>query len=138
MVKGRGVPFFGIDIEQLPPGGVAVIDGSVVGYPFASLTEVPAGDYYVQAILNVYTGCQRADGHVIWVPMDQWEGQHFGWSPGSYTSKIQKTHLDPRAGYTIRLQLTRKIPPIEPPKDTAKDTAWVRRIKFRSKKLSAF
>jgi hypothetical protein len=134
VMKDRGVPFFGVDIQQLAPGKVAVIDSSTLGYPFARLADVPAGDYYVQAILNVYTRCERADGHVIWVPMDQWEGQHFGWSPGNYLSAIRKVHLDPATGYTFRLRLTEEIPPVAPPQDTE----WVRYVKFESKKLTEF
>ena len=42
----------------------------------------PPGEYFVQALLNVYTRFPRADGHVIWAHMDQWEGQQFNRSPG--------------------------------------------------------
>ena len=134
VVKGRGVPFFGVDVEALRPGGVAAIDSSTLGYPYSTLGVVPEGNYYLQAILNVYTQCRRADGHVIWVPMDQWEGQHFGWSPGNYISSTKRARLDPSRDYTIRLRVDKKIPPVEIPKDTT----WVRRIKFQSEKLSRF
>src|ERR1700730_17676243 len=68
-------PFFGLDVEQLAPRSLAIVDSQVLGYPANSLADVPAGDYYVQALVNVYTEFHRSDGHVIWAHMDQWEGQ---------------------------------------------------------------
>jgi len=44
---------FGIDVDALAPGSSAVIDASTLGYPAESLNEVPAGDYWVQAVLNI-------------------------------------------------------------------------------------
>ena len=38
-------PFFGIDVEQLPPGRAATVDTRALGYPANSLKDVPAGDY---------------------------------------------------------------------------------------------
>ena len=71
---GGTEPFFGLDVSALAPGADATIDASTNGYPY-SLAQLPAGDYYVQAVLNVYTQFHRADGHVIWAHMDHWEGQ---------------------------------------------------------------
>jgi len=75
-----------------------VIDTETLGFPQRSLRELPAGDYHVQALLNVYTEFPRADGHVIWAHMDQWDGQHFNWAPGNLLSPPQKVRLDSRAG----------------------------------------
>src|SRR3989454_8237853 len=109
---GDAPPFFGADVEALKPAQVAVIDASTPGYPLRSLREVPPGDYYVQALLNVYTEFHRSDGHTIWAHMDQWEGQQFNFSPGNLHSEVQRVHLDPAAGYDIRLSLTKVIPQI--------------------------
>jgi len=128
------VPFYGVDVDQLPPGTAAVIDGTTLGYPVSSLKDIPAGDYYVQALVSVYVDFHRADGHVLWMHDDQWEGQQFNISPGNLVSDVQKVHLDPQAGYTIRLALARALPPVEIPPDTK----WVKRIKFQSKLLSAW
>ena len=49
------VPFFAIDVDQLQPGQTAVIDATSIGFPYWSLKDLPAGDYYLQALLNVYT-----------------------------------------------------------------------------------
>src|SRR5205823_3639969 len=99
-----------------------------------SLKDVPAGDYYVQAVLSVYTEFHRSDGHTIWAHMDQWEGQHWNISPGNLVSEPQRLHLDPAAGYNIKLTLTRALPPVQVPPDTAQ----VKHIKFESKILSKF
>ena len=127
-------PFFAADIDQLAPGRAAVIDDHGQGYPLTSLRDLPAGDYYVQALVNVYTEFHRADGHTIWAHMDQWEGQRFNRSPGNLTSEVQRVHLDPAAGYSIKLELTQVIPPVELPPDTA----WVKRIKIQSQLLTRF
>jgi len=131
---GGSVPFYGLDVSALKPGDTAVIDASVLGYPLDGLNQLPAGEYYVQAVLNVYTQVHRKDGHVIWVHMDQWEGQKWNRSPGNLVSDVQRVRLDPAAGFNVRLNLTRKLPPVEIPPDTV----WVKRVKFQSKMLSEF
>jgi hypothetical protein len=127
-------PLFGMDVGALKPGTPVVIDAATLGYPVTSLRDLPAGDYYVQALLNVYTEFHRSDGHVIWAHMDQWEGQHFNRSPGNLVSAVQRVHLDPAAGYTVKLSLGQVLPPVQVPADTK----WVRHIKIESKLLTAF
>jgi enterochelin esterase-like enzyme len=131
---GDTAPFFGADVSQLRPGDSAVIDSATLGYPPVSLKDIPAGDYRVQALMNVYTEFHRADGHVIWAHMDQWEGQQFNLSPGNLYSDTSEVHLDPSAGYDVKLSLTKVIPPIELPADTE----WVKHIKIQSKLLTKF
>jgi enterochelin esterase-like enzyme len=127
-------PLFGVDVVQLKPGETALIDGTTLGFPPASLADIPAGDYYVQALINVYTQCHRADSHTIWVHLDHWEGQQFNRSPGNLFSDVVKVHLDPAAGYEVNLSLTKVIPPVEVPKDTE----WVKHIKIQSHLLTSF
>jgi hypothetical protein len=133
-ISRTGVPVFGRDIERLAPGQTAVIDASDLGSPVESLKDLPAGDYFVQALINVYTEFHRADGHVVWMHNDQWEGQHMTTSPGNLVSEVQKIHLDPATGYTIRLEASRVLPPIQVPADTK----WVKRIKIESPMLTKF
>ena len=131
---GDAPPLFGADVDRLKPGESTIIDGATLGYPTDNLRDVPAGDYYVQALINVYTEFHRSDGHTIWAHMDQWEGQQFNRSPGNIYSQVQKVHLDPAAGYDIKLSLTKVIPPIQEPPDTE----WVKHVKIQSKLLTAF
>lgn len=131
---GSHPPFFGMDVHQLKPGQPAVVDGSTLGYPTRSLKDLPAGDYYVQALVNLYTEFHRSDGHIIWAHMDQWEGQQFDRSPGNLYSKVQRIHLDPATGFDFKLSLTQMVPPVKEPADTA----WVKHIKIQSELLSKF
>ncbi len=130
----KSEPFFGKDVQQLNPGEVILIDENVLGYSPKSLKDIPAGDYYVQGLINVYTRFHRSDGHVIWAHMDQWEGQRFNRSPGNLYSEVESVHLDSAKGYRIKLTLDKVIPPIEVPQDTK----WVRHIKIQSKILTEF
>ncbi len=130
----RSVPFFGEDVTGFAPGHTAVIDAKSEGYPLDHLSDLPPGEYFVQAVLNVYTTFHRADGHVVKLHMDQWEGQDFPRSPGNLYSEPKKLTLDPGAGGTVRLSLDRKIPPIALPPDTE----YVKRIRFESPLLSKF
>jgi hypothetical protein len=66
---------------------------------------------------------------MIWVHLDQWEGQHWNRSPGNLISEAQRVRLDPNVGFNVKLSLTKKLPPIEIPPDTE----WVKRVKFLSK-----
>lgn len=128
------VPFYGLDVQAIKPGDNAIIDTSVLGYPVESLSQLPAGEYYVQALLNVYTQVHRKDGHVIWVHWDQWEGQQWNRSPGNLISEVQRVRLDPATGFNIKLSLTKKLSPVQIPPDTE----WVKRVKIQSKMLTGF
>ncbi len=128
-----GAPFFGVDVENLRPGEPAVIGVSTLGYPSDSLRDIPAGDYYVQAFVNIYTEFHRADGHTIWAHMDHWEGQQMFSSPGNLYSTVEKMHLDP-TGYDVKLEATKVIPPVVVPPDTK----WIKHIKIQSRLLTRF
>jgi len=125
---------FAVDVSALTPGQAGVVDASALGSPLRSLRDVPAGDYYVQALVNVYTEFHRADGHTIWAHMDQWEGQQFNLSPGNLYSEVQMVHLDPAAGYDVKLSLTKVIPAVKVPADTP----WVKHVKIQSEMLTKF
>lgn len=127
-------PAFGMDVSELRAGQPAVFDGSVSGYPLNSLKDLPPGDYFVQALLNVYTEFHRADGHVIWAHMDQWEGQNFKLSPGNLFSAVQKVHLDTGGHEKLKIQLTQVNPPVQVPADTP----WIKHIKIQSALLTHF
>jgi len=132
-VGRTGTPFFGRDIENLAPGQAAIIDATDLGTPVASLKDLPAGDYVVQAFVNVYSEFKRADGHTVWMHDDQWEGQHWNTSPGNIYSRPQKMRID-AATEPIRLVADQVIPPVTVPADTD----VVKRIKIQSALLTKF
>jgi len=127
-------PFFGVDVEGLKPGAPAVIDEQTLGFPIDSIKDIPAGEYNVQAVLNVYTTFRRSDGHVLKMHMDQWEGQQWNTSPGNVYSRPEKLKIAPAAGGAIRISLDERIPPIPAPKDTR----YIKNIKIRSERVSQF
>lgn len=104
--------FFGMDAEGLGPGHAAVIDESAQGYPRDSLRDVPDGEYYVQALINVYETFHRADGHTLKFHMDQGEGQRWNVSPGNLMSEPRKLHINRSSSAPIKIELTKIIPPI--------------------------
>jgi hypothetical protein len=134
---GYGIPgaqLFGINVNGLKAGEAAMIDHATFGCPVESLSNVPAGDYYVQAVLHKYDTFHLASGHTVKLPMDQGEGQKWNRSPGNLISTPRKIHLGPGASNIVKIVLDKKIPPIEPPKDTK----YVKHIKIKSEKLSKF
>ena len=84
---------FGMDVDGMKPGQTVVVDDSANGYPIRSLRDVPAGEYYVQAVLHRYETFHRSDGQTIKLPMDRGEGQHWNIAPGNLYSTPQKITL---------------------------------------------
>src|ERR1700722_8003857 len=109
---------FGVDVDQLAPGAAAIVDSSTLGYPRESLNDIPAGDYYVQGLINIYETFHLANGHTVKLPPDKGEGQHWNVKPGNLFSKPVKVHIDPANPQTISISLTEKISAVE---DDAKE-----------------
>ncbi len=119
MLGGAGVdaPFvLARDVADLTTGKVSVVDQKAITFPITNLSELPAGDYFVQALLSVNTDL-RSPG-----------------SPGNLYSEVRKLHLDPARDGTQELKLTRQIPPEQLPPDTE----LVKFIKIQSPLLSKF
>src|SRR5580692_6941422 len=123
---------FGATVDGLAPDQAVTITNEAAGYPIRSLDQVPAGDYYVQAVLNIYQTFHRADGTTVKLAPDRGEGQHWNLAPGNLYSKPVKVHIDDHAKLAIRLSET--IPPI-PPKP---DTKYIRHIRIQSQLLTKF
>lgn len=130
----NGTPFFGKNVNGLKPGEKAFFNEKVIGYTVRSLKNIPAGDYYARAYLNVYTTFHRSDGHTVKLHMDQGEGQNWRRSPGNLYSQPQKIHFDPNNSQTISINMDKKIPPLPP----FKETKWVKYVRIKSKLVSEF
>jgi hypothetical protein len=136
---------FGVDVDGLAPSQPIVVDQKTFGYPRRSLADLDAGDYFVQAVFNVYEQFHLASGKIVWLPPDKGEGQHWNLKPGNLYNKPAKIHFDPKSSAPIKLTLDQVIPPIE---GTAQDPAviaqkepvakWLKYMRFRSEKLSRF
>src|SRR5215468_12521687 len=125
---------FGIDVDGLKPGQPAFVDGAVFGYPRKSLREVPAGTYWIQALLHKYETFKRSDGHAVKLPMDRGEGQHWNLAPGNLYSTPLDVTFEPGASTETRIALDKTIPAIAPPKDTR----YIKHERIQSKLLSEF
>jgi hypothetical protein len=126
---------FGVDVDGLAPGAAAVVDAATLGYPRDSLKDIPAGDYYVQAVLNIYETFQLANGHTVKLPPDKGEGQHWQSKPGISTARHRRCISTPGRIQTIRLSLTEKVPDVPAAEP---DSKWVKHLKMRSELLSRF
>jgi hypothetical protein len=125
---------FGMDVENWKAGEARLFSQREFGYPINSMKNIPAGDYYVQALLHKYETFTRKDGHMVKLPMDRGEGQQWNEAPGNIYSKPVKIKFDPAAKTPIRVILDSVIPPVKEPEDTK----YIKHIKIQSKLLTEF
>jgi len=125
---------FGKDVDGWKGGESVSFKGAEFGYPLQSLKNVPAGEYYVQAVLHKYETFKRADGHIVKMPMDRGEGQHWNLAPGNLLSRPLKIKFDPKSTKMISIILDDSIPAVKEPEDTK----YIRHIKIQSKLLTEF
>jgi hypothetical protein len=125
---------FGVDVDRLGPGEEATIDARVFGFPQESLADVPAGDYFVQAVLHKYETFNLANGKTVKLPMDRGEGQHWNRAPGNLYSTAREVRVDPDAAQRISIDLDQVIPPITEPEDTK----YIKHIRIQSDLLTEF
>ena len=125
---------FGANVDGWRPGLPATIDGGMLGYPIDNLTQVPAGRYRVQALLNRYETFHRADGKVVKLPPDKGEGQQWNRKPGNLYSTPMWISWNPKGRDAFQIALDQEIPSIDSPKDTK----YVRHERIQSKLLSDF
>ena len=109
-------PLLGADVNGFAPGVVGVVDGSSEIFPIPSLAKLPPGEYLVQAVFDWNPDLRIPDG------------------PRNLFSEPQAVTLDPAKGGTVKLTLTKQVPPDRPPSDTA----TVKYVKLESKLLSKF
>jgi hypothetical protein len=123
---------FGTTVDGLAPGQPITITAEADGYPVRSLSKLPPGDYYVQAVLNIYQTFHRANGTTVKLAPDRGEGQHWNLAPGNLYSKPVKVHID--GNTKLQVQLTVTIPPIK----AHPDTKYVRHLRIQSDLLTKF
>ena len=125
---------FGMDVENWTSGTALTFDLTSFGYPIASIQDIKAGKYYIQALFHKYETFNRGDGHTVKMPMDRGEGQQWNRAPGNVYSTATWIEIHPSSNTTLQLDLSNIIPPII----EASDTEWVKHIKFKSELLSKF
>jgi S-formylglutathione hydrolase FrmB len=104
------------DVISLAPGATALLDRTAFTFPITNLSDLPAADYFVQALLDSNRDLRSPN------------------SPGNLYSGVRKLHLDPAHPDAIKLNLNHQIPPEQLPPDTAQ----IKFIKIQSRLLSDF
>jgi hypothetical protein len=125
---------FGRNVEGWQSGDKAVIDQTAIGFPLPDLSQLPAGTYYAQALLNRYKDYHLANGKVVSLPPDRGEGQQWNRKPGNFYSKPVQIEIGESGAGPVALVLDQVVPEIEPPSDTE----FVKHIRMRSELLSEF
>lgn len=125
---------YGMNVDEMAPGKSITFTNDVFGYPYPSLSEVPPGEYNVQALLHVYETFNLSTGHTVKLPMDNGEGQQWNKSPGNIYSKPFKIKVTENGIQDVNVVMDQVIPPIKEPEDTE----WIKHIKVKSEKLSEF
>ena len=125
---------FGMNVEGMQPGTATVFDSGALGFPYETLSEIPPGEYQVQALLHTYETFNLSTGHTVKLPMDNGEGQQWNRSPGNLYSKPVSVTLNENGITGLDLVMDQVIPPIPKPEDTP----WIKHIKIRSERLSEF
>jgi hypothetical protein len=127
----RGPAIAGIDIDQLKPNQTVVIDDNVLAYP-GKLSEIPSGDYYVQAVINVYQQVHRSDGKTIWVPMNDGRPEFFNTAAGNLYSDVYPVKFG--KGGSMKISVSH----VMPEKPHPEDTEWIKHVTVKSQKLTEF
>ena len=109
-------PVFATDVEDFAPGVQGLIGGNAAAFPIDNLAGLPPGDYFVQALFDSNIDLKSPN------------------APGNLYSEVQRRSLDPVRSGTIRLELTRRVPPEQLPADTE----YLRFFKIRSDLLTTF
>jgi hypothetical protein len=125
---------FGLNVDGWVPGHPLVMDDHAFGWPARRLSAVPAGDYWLQAVLNRYETFHLADGRTLKLAPDKGEGQQWAKKPGNLYSTPVRIHLDPNHPSQNIVLLDQEIPAIE----RKQDTEFVRHVRIRSELLSRF
>ncbi|MFZ9687338.1 MAG: hypothetical protein ACO3AW_05175 [Chitinophagaceae bacterium] len=125
---------FGMDVDGWKPGTTIRVGLSAVGYPIETINKIKSGQYTVQALLHIYETFKRKDGHVVKLPMDRGEGQHWNIAPGNIYSQPVAVNFKNDPSFKFNININKVIPPIKEPEDTK----YVKHIKIQSKLLSEF
>ncbi|EPQ30320.1 uncharacterized protein PFL1_01846 [Pseudozyma flocculosa PF-1] len=122
------------------------VDVDVFGHPHASLADLPAGDYRVQAFFTGYETITRSDGSTVQLNIPCGDGAPNVDGVGSLSTPVQDVKITGRAQ---RIQLTFNATAPKPEdlngseiggcqQGNYKDTDSIKYVKIRSEALSRF
>jgi hypothetical protein len=113
-VKSSAV--LGRDVKGWAANAAVVVDVNADTFPFERLSQLPKGDYFVQAVLEINRDFKRID------------------APGNLYSEPKEAALDPAEGGVIPIELTHQSSSDEAPSETE----YVRYVQVHSELLSKF
>jgi hypothetical protein len=109
-------PVLGTDANDRTEGLLGTLDSQSAIFPIPRLADLPMGEYYIQAVLDTSIDLKLTA------------------APGNLYSAVEKVKLDPVLGGTVKLALTKKVPPEELPPDAD----FVKYVKLKSELLTRF
>ncbi len=113
----RGAPtVLALDVTGYGSGHGVTLDQAAFSYPLTNLSQLPAGDYFVQALFDWNPDLRLRD------------------APGNAYSPVKKLHLDGAHGGQFQLELTQKLAEEQVPSETEQ----VKFVRLESKLLSQF
>ncbi|MGH3042660.1 MAG: alpha/beta hydrolase-fold protein, partial [Gaiellaceae bacterium] len=140
-------PFWGTDVDGLSAGRSVTLRGDderVYGFPLPDLNDLPEGEYFVQAFMNVYETFHRSDGSTVKLHMPCGDGHRVIWGTGNVFSDVEKVQIT-HSSKPVRLKLSHVIPPRDPtpPGGTCQqanmaESQHVKFVKIKSELLSRF
>jgi hypothetical protein len=112
----RAPPVLGIDVNGFRPGNTAIVDQTAETFPIRTLADLPAGEYYTQAVFDSSVELKLVD------------------APGNLYSDVRRLTIDPSHGGTVPIELNHEVAPERLPSDAE----FVRYVKLQSRLLSNF
>ena len=104
------------DVNGLTSDATGTLDIGCITFPFTNLAALPAGDYFVQALLDSNRDLKSPR------------------SPGNLYGDVRRLHLDPARSGVVKLELNQQVPGEQSPEETE----LVKFVKLESPLLSAF
>ena len=124
-----GAPMFARDFSSASANRPIIVDGTDLGTPVADMADVPAGEYWVQAIVNVYSRVQaRRRTHRLDARRPVGRSARGIVRRETCTATPQKVRIDPRRPTVVRLAIDADNPADRVPADNE----YVQRFKFQS------
>jgi hypothetical protein len=134
----RGPMIAGLDLEAVRPDQPVIVDDAAVAYP-SKLSTLPPGDYFAQAVVNVYDQVRRADGKTLWLPMNDGTIEFFTTASGNLLSDVVPVRIAGKGeggSGTTKITIVRALPASRAP--LPPDTEWIKYVSVQSRKLTAF
>ena len=115
-VGAAATPIAAVDVDGSVRGRTVAVDETALAFPVDRLSDLPSGEYDVQAVLDVSRGVRMTG------------------TSGNWFSEPQRIMVEPGGSLVVSLALTERVPPEEAPPDTT----YVRYIRLPSERLSTY